>query len=702
MARLLAALRRNNAELRQREDMYRSMFDNVPVGLYRTTPAGDILDMNKAAVEMLGYPSREALLQCHALDLYVDPSDRQRWQSLLKTQGEVHKFEMQFRRYDGSIIWVLDNVRSIRDAAGNLIAYEGSIEDITARKQAELALWESESRYRAVSELTSDFAFALRIEADGFPVPEWITDAFTRITGLTHEDAKDPAKMSSIVHPDDIERLLQHQAQVMAGHNPGIIEFRILRHGEVRWLRHYFRPIWDMQAGRLVRIYGAAQDITEYRQYDQQIEHLAFTDPLTGLPNRRHLYAMGEETLTAARRRVHTVALLYLDLDRFKAFNDTLGHDAGDELLIQVARRLKQGLADNALLARIGGDEFAVLLPDATIKQATDAAHRLLDYLQKPLDLRGQHVYLSGSIGISLGPLEDLPFSTLLTRADIAMYRAKGNRSSVQVYDPAHSTLLPDQMRLETDLRWALATNGLKLHYQPIFDPLTSQIVGAEALVRWPHPTRGLLMPGSFLPLAEDAGLMRMLDSWVLEAAIHQAAQWYAAGHPWQVAINLTAYSLQHMELVTEVSELLAIAEVPPERIIIELTEQTALHDIEVTRQVLCGLHKLGLKIALDDFGNGYASLSHVQHLPVDILKVDRAFTAGLGQDSRDETVVRALLGLGSGMDMIVIIEGVERAEQLAWLNGSEGVWVQGYLIGKPAPPEQMHGKQRTASRLHP
>jgi EAL domain-containing protein (putative c-di-GMP-specific phosphodiesterase class I) len=256
-------------------------------------------------------------------------------------------------------------------------------------------------------------------------------------------------------------------------------------------------------------------------------------------------------------------------------------------------------------------------------------------------------------------------------------------------------------MRLETDLRWALATNGLTLYYQPIFDPRASRIVGAEALVRWPHPTRGLLMPNSFLPLAEDAGLMRMLDSWVLEAAMHQAAQWHTAGHNWQVAINLTTYSLQHIELVTEVSELLTVTGVPPEQIIIELTEQTALHDMETTRQVLYGLHKLGLKVALDDFGNGYASLSNVQHLPVDILKIDRSFTAGIGQVSRDETVVRALLSLGSGMEMVVVIEGIERAEQLAWLNGAEDVWVQGYLIGKPAPPEQMQGEQRTSSGLH-
>jgi diguanylate cyclase (GGDEF)-like protein/PAS domain S-box-containing protein len=666
------------------------MFDSVPVGLYRTTPAGDIIDMNTAAVEMLGYPSREALLQCKALDLYVDPDDRQRWQSLLATQGEVHKFEMQFRRYDGSIIWVLDNVRSIRDAAGRIVAYEGSLEDITARKQAELALRANEARYRAIIDAMPDIIFCLSRDGrylevhanDEHPLPI----PAEQFVGQTIDTMKTP---------EQARQMRQTLERLFTTGEPQRLEYEHIVGGHLRYFEARCAVGGPDEAIALVR------DITEQKAHDTQIEHLALTDPLTGLPNRRHLYEMGEESISTAHRTQQPMALLYLDLDRFKAFNDTLGHDAGDELLVEVTRRLQQGLAAEAILARIGGDEFAVLLPNADTLQASQTAHALLDCLQRPIDLRGQSVYLSGSIGIAPGPLEDLPFSMLLTRADIAMYRAKGNRSGVQVYDPAYSSLLPDQISLETDLRWALATSGLTLHYQPIFDPRASQIVGAEALVRWHHPTRGLLMPNSFLPLAEDAGLMRILDSWVLETAMQQAAQWHAAGQPWQVAINLTTYSLQHLELVTEVSELLTVTGAPPEQIIIELTEQAALHDMETTRQVLQGLRKLGIRIALDDFGNGYASLANVQQLPVDILKVDRSFTAGIGKEPRDETVVRALLALGSGMDMVVIIEGIERTDQLTWLNGSEGVWVQGYLIGKPAPPDHMEGEQRANSELH-
>jgi diguanylate cyclase (GGDEF)-like protein/PAS domain S-box-containing protein len=686
----LAAARRENAELRQHQTIYSTIFDNVPVGLYRSTPVGEIIDMNMAAVEMLGYPSREALLERNALELYVNPDDRLRWQSLLATHGEVNKFEMQFRRYDGSIIWVLNNVRSIHNEAGHLIAYEGSLEDITARKQAELALRASESRYRAIIDAMPDMIFCFG--RDGTYLEVHARDE--------HRLAVSPDQMigqtiDTMLPPDLAQQVRRTLDELFETGHLQLLEYQLTIEGRPRYFEARCAVSGPNEAIALVR------DITERKAHDTQIEHLAFTDPLTGLHNRRRLYEMGEESITTARREGHTMALLYLDLDRFKAFNDTMGHDAGDELLTQVTLRLQEGLSPQGLLARIGGDEFAVLLPNTTAQQATQTAHSLLDCLQRPIELRGQSIYLAGSIGIALGPIEDLPFSMLLTRADIAMYRAKGNRSGVQVYDPSHSTLLPDQMSLETDLRWALATDGLTLHYQPIFDPRSSQIVGAEALVRWHHPTRGLLMPNSFLPLAEDAGLMRILDSWVLETAMNQVAQWYAAGQDWHVAINLTTYSLQHMELITEVSELLAVTGAPPEQIIIELTEQTALHDMETTRQVLDGLRHLGIRIALDDFGNGYASLSNVQHLPVDILKVDRSFTAGIGKEPRDETVVRALLALGSGMDLVVIIEGIERTDQLTWLNGSEGVWVQGYLIGKPAPPEHMQGKQRSNSGLH-
>jgi diguanylate cyclase (GGDEF)-like protein len=431
-----------------------------------------------------------------------------------------------------------------------------------------------------------------------------------------------------------------------------------------------------------------ARDISERKAYQEQIERLAFTDPLTGLANRRRLYEMGNAALGAGAPG--SVALLYLDLDRFKAFNDTLGHDAGDYLLTQVTQRLQQGLSQTGLLSRIGGDEFAVLLTHTDTDTVTALAYTLLELLRQPFELEGHRVHLSGSIGIAFGPLAGQPFSTLLTRADIAMYRAKRTSSGVQIYDPLTNELSSEQVQFEAEFRQAIANNELTLYYQPIFDLRTRRLFAVEALVRWPHPTRGLLMPGAFLPLAEEAGLLSVLDDWVLRAALAQVREWEAAGRPRSITVNLSAPTVQQAALVEQVAELLEEAGVPATRLAVEITEHTALRDLSLTYQVLSGLQALGVWIALDDFGTGYASLTHLRELPVNMLKIERAFASGIGKNSKDEAVLRAVLALGEGLELVVVAEGVEDEVQLAWLRDVGYRHIQGYLLGRPVPPEHV------------
>jgi diguanylate cyclase (GGDEF)-like protein/PAS domain S-box-containing protein len=446
-------------------------------------------------------------------------------------------------------------------------------------------------------------------------------------------------------------------------------------------------------------ICSLVRDISERTAYQEQIERLAFTDPLTGLANRRRLYEVGEAALTTGLPG--SVALLYLDLDRFKAFNDTLGHDAGDQLLLQVTQRLQIGIGAAGLLARIGGDEFAVLLAHTDTEVVTALAHTLLELLHQPFDITDYRVHLSGSIGIAFGPVAGQSFSALLTRADIAMYRAKRTSSGMQIYDPLTNELSTEQVQFESELRQALEGDGLALHYQPIFDLATRRLFAVEALVRWPHPTRGLLMPGAFLPLAEEAGLLRVLDDWVLRAALAQMAAWQAAGEPRSITINLSAPSVQQVALVDRVAHLLAEAGVPAERLIVEITEHVALRDLSLTYQVLTGLQALGVQIALDDFGTGYAALTHLRELPIDILKIERAFASGIGDNAKDEAVLRAVMALGEGLEMIVVAEGVETEDQLRWLREVGYRHVQGYLLGRPAPPEQIHTIVPLQTLLH-
>lgn len=808
------------AALRESETRYRAvseMTSDYAYAMQITSTGAFLLEwVTDAFVRIAGYDPVHQEDSDQIIANLIHPEDvpvmLQRRNRLLAGQEDVSELRIVTR--SGDIRWLRDYARPIWDVeAGRVVRIYGAARDITAQKQAETALSDSETRYRLVSELTSDFAFALRIELDGRPIPEWITGAFTRITGLTHEDAHDPHKMVSITYPDDRERLLQHQARVVAGDDPGIIEFRILRSGDVRWLRHYFKPVWDAKAkrviriygagqditerklteaalreserryreitelvssavyslrftsegemitewgaetlgkitgyssqdmdvqkwislihpedigivqqrldvlytgqpvvseyrivtfdgdvrwirdhgrpvqdettGHLVRVYGAVQDVTDYKRHEQQIEQLAFSDPLTGLANRRRLYDIGETALAA---NPGGTVLLYLDLDRFKAFNDSLGHDAGDTLLVDVARRLQQCLGQDGLFARIGGDEFAVLLTDSDSDRAVALANTLLAHLQEPFEVHTVQIHLNGSIGIALGITHPPRFSTLLTRADIAMYRAKRMRTGIAVYDSLSEGIAPEQMHLEAELRHALATDGLTLHYQPIVALETDDLFAMEALVRWPHPRYGLLPPGRFLPLAAEVGLSQTLDNWVLRAALTQIARWQAAGIPRTVTVNLDAPSFLQADLVGYLRTLLHETGVPAERLIIELTEHTALHDAALTSHILNDVRQLGVRVALDDFGTGYAALTYLRTLPVDIIKIERGFTAGIGHNRRDEAVLQAVLALGAGLDLLVITEGVEVAAQRIWLHTAGCRYVQGYLLGRPLP----------------
>jgi diguanylate cyclase (GGDEF)-like protein/PAS domain S-box-containing protein len=552
----------------------------------------------------------------------------------------------------------------------------------TTHSQMEEALREREQRYREITDLISDAIYSLRVMPDGRMIPEWGAETLSKVTGYPSADMR-VEQWIQFIHPDDADVVQQRLSRLQA-HQAVVSEYRIITSsGEIRWLRDYARPVWDAATGQVVRIYGAVQDITTTRDYEQQIEHLAFTDPLTGLANRRRLSETGEAALAVSPERT---ALLYLDLDRFKAFNDSMGHDAGDALLVQVAQRLQQGVGQAGLLARIGGDEFAVLLTDTDAAAVVALASSLLEQVRQPFELPTLCVYLDGSIGVALGTARLSRFSTLLTHADHAMYSAKRTRTGLQVYDPGNGAGSVAQMHRETEFRQALIHGSLILHYQPILDMETGHLFGVEALIRWQHPRDGLLPPAHFLPLAEEIGVLEAVDTWVLRAALTQVADWQAAGHARTVTVNLGAASFRRADLVEQVQTLLDETGVAAEHLVIELTEHTALHDLARISQVLTQLQALGVRVALDDFGTGYASLTHLRELPVDILKIERTFAAGIGHNPRDEAVLHAMLALGNGLELLVITEGVETAAQRVWLHDAGCCHMQGYLFGHPVP----------------
>jgi diguanylate cyclase (GGDEF)-like protein len=426
----------------------------------------------------------------------------------------------------------------------------------------------------------------------------------------------------------------------------------------------------------------------------EQIEHLAYHDALTGLPNRNLFIDHLRLALALAGRDHRHVGVLFLDLDRFKTINDSLGHGAGDELLRTVADRLRTGLRQGDTIARLGGDEFTILLPE--IGGESDMVHvagKMLTLIRQPLVLAGREIVVSGSIGISRFPEDgDVP-EELLKRADVAMYQAKQlGRDGYQVYLPSMDADALERLSLESDLRRALAHDEMRLYYQPILDSRTGRIEGVEALLRWQHPTRGLLLPGEFLSIAEQSGLSNPLDLWVLRTACREIRGWHEEGANVRVAVNLSARPFQQPDLVEKVHAVLLETGLPPPLLELEITETLAMQNAEVSLGVLRALKDLGVRIAIDDFGTGYSSLSYLRTFPIDTLKIDESFVRSLNVGDVQAEIPAAMIALAHSLDIRVVGEGVEEEAQWLILREQGCDEVQGYLFSRPLPPEACRG----------
>ncbi|HEX5501921.1 MAG TPA: EAL domain-containing protein [Thermomicrobiales bacterium] len=421
------------------------------------------------------------------------------------------------------------------------------------------------------------------------------------------------------------------------------------------------------------------------------MQHQAFHDPLTGLPNRALFLDRLEHALAYARRRRESVAVLFVDLDRFKVINDSLGHEAGDLLLIAVASALKGCLRPEDTAARLGGDEFTILLERvADITAAVEVAERILGALQTPLPLGGYDLVVTGSLGIALStPERDDPVE-LMRQADVALYRAKASgKACYQVYDATMNARVLERLELEAELRRALEREEFVVHYQPKVALATGHLEGVEALVRWQHPERGLLPPAAFIALAEETGLIRPLGRWVLIEACRQARAWRAehpADPPLVMAVNLTAPQFQQPHLAADIATILAETGLPPHLLQLEITESVLMDDAAATLATLGALKRLGVQLAIDDFGTGYSSLSYLKRFPVDWLKVDRRFVAGLGTDAEDTAIVRAVVNLAAALRLAVTAEGVETADQVARLQALGCTLAQGFYFARPLP----------------
>jgi diguanylate cyclase (GGDEF)-like protein/PAS domain S-box-containing protein len=525
-----------------------------------------------------------------------------------------------------------------------------------------------------------------------------VNDAFERMTGYSRYEIL--GRSPSILQGEGTDPLVRAavRERLEAGEPMQAELLNYRKDGTAFWVELNIQPVCD-ENGFQTHWVSIQRDITERKEIADTIYRQSRHDALTGLPNRM-LY---QERLAQAIEQVEgerdQVGVLFFDLDRFKHINDTLGHTAGDQLLKRVAERIQSKLRPEDTVARIGGDEFTILLPRINgPDQATRAATRLLEALSRPFVIDGHELYVTASIGISIAPHDGSDIEALLKNADIAMYKAKDEgRDSFRIYSKEIDKSSQDRIALETNLRKALEKDEFILHYQPQVDLKTGHIFGAEALIRWQSPTLGRVSPGMFIPIAEETGLISAIGEWAIADACRQAQHWREVGLDLRVSVNLSAREFMQRDIVTRIATLLSETKFPPHLLDIELTEGTLLQ-VGKASDTLHSLKALGVRLSVDDFGTGYSSLSYLRNLPLDILKVDKSFVDGLGDDRKSEAVVRALIELGHGIGVEIIAEGVETEIQRAALIDMGCDAMQGYLLSPPIAPEAFIALVKTQS----
>lgn len=560
--------------------------------------------------------------------------------------------------------------------------------DVTQRRRNEKLLKERETRFRVLFQNASD----LILVSDGRGVIRYASPSVERVLGHRPETLVGKSLLD-LIHPEDEARVRATEAEIRK--KSGVsqaVEFRV-RHANGSWRSHEAIGNNLLREPSVKGIVFNLRDVTERKKLEAQLTHQAFHDSLTGLPNRNLFMDRVEQALRRSGRRDRYVATLFMDLDNFKVVNDTLGHDLGDKLLADLARRLDGCLRLEDTAARFGGDEFTILLEDISgEEEAVRVAERIGAALEEPFKLGGREVFVTTSIGVSLNIFGSERPEDLLRHADIAVYHAKeGGRNRHAVFEPGMNARAMDQMVLGNDLKRALEREEFTILYQPNVRLKTGRIVAVEALLYWDHPERGRLGPGQFIQLAEETGIISRIGRWVLREACRQMGEWRSSlvRPPEKVSVNLSVVQLRSRELVEDVKNALEDTDLPPESLSLEITESLLMEDVYSVIDTLKGLRNLGVGLAIDDFGTGYSSLATLKNLPLDTLKVDKVFVDGLKEGERDASIVRAVIDLAHTLGMVVTAEGVETKEQLELLREMGCEVAQGYYMSRPVPASE-------------
>ncbi len=673
----------------------RSVVENSSENVTIVDPDGTLRYASPAFGRMLGYDPEEVVGKMNVLD-HVHPDDLphvlEETEKALSAGGvATNKAEYRFRHSDGSWRWV--------ESAGTYLLDDPHVKgvvvqtrDITERKRIEEALREAEERFRRSFE---DAAIGMALVApDGRflrtnrSLCEILGYREVELLGKTFQD---------ITHPDDLDADLDQLRRTLLGEMRTYqMEKRYFhKEGQVVWVLLSVSLVHDEEGDPLYFV-SQTQDITERKVLEERLHYQAFHDSLTDLPNRQLFMGRLGQALRRSKRWHKRVAVLFMDLDKFKVVNDSLGHEVGDLLLTVVAQRLRRCLRPEDTLARFGGDEFVVLIEAVDDPaQAVQVAERITEELRRPVIMEGRDLYVIASIGISLGGARTHDPDALLREADTAMYRAKDTGKDFRVFNPAMYERAFSRLEVENDLRRAIEQEEFVLHYQSMVDLQTGELWGMEALVRWGHPERGLLEPSEFVPVAEESGLVIPMGEQVLREACFRAKEWQEAHPripPLVMSVNLSASQLSRLDLAGTVERVLGETGLEGSCLILDVTETVYVKVLAGNTAMLDRLRGLGVRFSIDDFGTGYSSLSYLKRLPADAIKIDQSFVKGLGEDVEDMAVVRMIIELAHTLGLEVVAEGVETEEQAALLKEMGCDFAQGYHFSKPLPPEATSG----------
>ncbi|MGM0594486.1 MAG: EAL domain-containing protein [Pseudomonadota bacterium] len=667
--------------LLESETKYRNLVDNLPQRVFFkdrnfiyvscNRPFAQDVDLEPDAV--VGKSDFDLFSESHARQYRLD-DDR------IMRKGEIEELDESFSA--GGVERVIHTVKTpIRDSEGDVVGILGIFWDVTEKRQAESKLRQS----AAVFENTADGVIVTDAEARIIAVNK----AFCEISGYSEEEAL--GQRPSFRRSERQDRAFYRhmwRAIERSGRWQGEIWNR-RKDGEVypEWMT--ISTVRDGD-GRITNYVAVFSDITHVKRSQMQLDHMAHHDPLTDLPNRTLFNDRLHQAIRRAERNDGTVAVLFIDLDRFKNVNDTLGHPVGDLLLQDVARRLQNLLREEDTVARLSGDEFIVLIEDLERPEVAEGvARKVIDKLSHPFSVHGNELFIGASIGISLYPDDGHTAANLVKYADTAMYRAKEEgRNTYQFYTQELTDSVVERMELEAALRRALERDQLELHYQPQVDLAQRRIIGAEALLRWTHPELGNVPPDKFIPLAEESGMIIEIGDWVLQQACTQAVAWARQYEDFRrIAVNLSGVQIQRRDIVDKVAAVLRRTGLEPHLLELEITESVLMHYPEIAAETLQGLRNLGVELAIDDFGTGYSSMSYLKRFPIQNLKIDRSFVMDIPKDSNDTAITRAVIALGKSLQLSVIAEGVETAEQVEFLLHEGCDMGQGYYFSRPIPP---------------